>query len=67
MDATIIRLFQKELFSRFLPSTYPGHVGLAAAEPWSSMPKWKDGDTVELILFFVVKFVVLPIKVNILL
>ena len=27
VDTTIIRSFRKELFSRFLPSTYVGHVG----------------------------------------
>ena len=47
MDATIIRSFQKELFSRFLPSTYAGHVGPAAVKPWWFMPKWKDGSTVK--------------------
>ena len=30
VDVTIIRSFRKELFSRFLPSTYDGHVSLAA-------------------------------------
>ena len=29
-DATKMRYFQRELFSRFLPSTYAGHVNLAA-------------------------------------
>ena len=28
MGATIIRSFQKELFSSFVPSTYAGHIGL---------------------------------------
>ena len=27
-------VIHKGLFSRFLRSTYAGHVGLAAAEPW---------------------------------
>ena len=44
MDAPIIRSFQKELFSLFLPASYAGHVGLAAA-------KWKYGSTVEFISF----------------
>ena len=29
VDATIMRCFQAELFSRFLPSSYVGHVNLA--------------------------------------
>ena len=45
------RSFQTELFSRFLPSTYAGHVNLAAAKPCRFMPKWKDGSTVEFIIF----------------
>ena len=36
-DATIMRYFQTELFSRFIPSPYAGHVN--------------DGDTVEFIIF----------------
>ena len=44
----MIRYFQKELFSLFLPSPYAGHVGPAAA---SCHLKWKDGSTVELIIF----------------
>ena len=31
-DATIMRYFQTELFSRFLPLPYAGHVNLAAAK-----------------------------------
>ena len=56
MDATIIRCFQAELFSRFLPVAYVGHVHLAAEEPWRFMSKWKDGSTVELIMFRVQDF-----------
>ena len=35
VDAMEIMLqsIQKEIFSRFQPSTYAGHVGLAAANP----------------------------------
>ena len=33
VDATVIRSFQKELFSRFLPSPYVVHVNLAAGKP----------------------------------
>ena len=56
VDATISgcnnnRIFQKELFSRFLPSTYAGHVDLAEAMPWRCMPKRQDGTTVELIMY----------------
>ena len=32
VDATIMRSFQTELFSRFLPSSYASHVNLAAAK-----------------------------------
>ena len=38
VDATIMRYFQTELFSSFLPSTHAGHVNLAAAKPWQFMP-----------------------------
>ena len=31
---TILQSFQKELFSRFLPSTYAGYIGLAAVKQW---------------------------------
>ena len=51
VDTTIKRSFQTELFSSFLPSTYAGHVHLAAAKPWLFMLNWKDGSTVELIIF----------------
>ena len=33
-DAIIMRYFQTELFSRFLPTPYAGHVNLAAAKHW---------------------------------
>ena len=46
VDATIMQSFQAELFSCFLPSSYAGHVNLAAAQHWRFMPKWKDGSTV---------------------
>ena len=49
MDATIIRSFQAELFSRFLPSSYAGHVNLAAAKHSRFMPKSKYDSTVEFI------------------
>ena len=56
VDATIMRYFQAELFSRFLPSSYAGHVNLAAEKHWLFMPKWKDGSTVEFIIFRVQYF-----------
>ena len=60
VDATIImRSFQTELFSSFLPSTYADHVNLAAAKHWQFMQNWKDGSTVEFIIF-VFKILVLP-------
>ena len=34
VDVTIKRSFRKEIFSHFLPSTYAGHVSLAAHKPW---------------------------------
>ena len=37
VDATLLRSFQKELFSRFLPSPYAVHVSLAAGKPWLSV------------------------------
>ena len=46
-----MRSFQAELFSRILPSSYAGHVNLAAGKHGRFMPKWKDGSTVELINF----------------
>ena len=51
VNATIMRSFQTELFSSFLPSTYAGHINLAAAKHWKFMPNWKDGSTVEFIIF----------------
>ena len=56
VDATIMRFFQTELFSRFLPSTYAGHVNLAASKPWRFMQKYRYGDTVEFIIFRVFRF-----------
>ena len=35
----------------FLTGVVCGHGGLAAAKPWWFMPKWKDGSTVEFIIF----------------
>ena len=32
-------------------STYVGHVNLAAGKHWMFMPNWKDGITVEFIIF----------------
>ena len=40
-----------QLFSSFLSSTYAGHINLAAAKHWHFMPNWKDGSTVEFIIF----------------
>ena len=51
VDATIMRYFQTELFSSFLPSTYAGHVNLAAVMHWQFMLNWKDGSTIEFIIF----------------
>ena len=51
VDATILRSFQTELFSSFLPFTYAGHVDLAAVKHWQFMPNWKDGSHVEFIIF----------------
>ena len=53
-----MRSFQTELFSSVLPSTYAGHVNLAAVKHWQFMPNWKDGSTVG--LFFVFKMSFLP-------
>ena len=33
VDARIMRCFQAELFSRFLPPSYAGHVNLAGEKP----------------------------------
>ena len=57
VDATIMRYFQAELLSRFLLSSYAGHVNLAAAKHWQFMPNWKYGSTVEFIIFRVYNFV----------
>ena len=43
-----MRSLQTEVFSSFLPSTYAGHVNLAAAKPWQFMPNRKDGSTIGL-------------------
>ena len=51
MDGTIMRSFETELFSCFLPSAYSGNVNLAATKPWQLMPKYRDGDTVEFNIF----------------
>ena len=56
VDATIMRSFQAELFSRFTPSSYASHVILAAAKHWLFMPKSKYGSTVEFIIFRVQDF-----------
>ena len=39
VDATIMRSFQTELFSSFLPVAYSDNVNLAAIKPWQFMPK----------------------------
>ena len=41
VDATIMRSFQTELFSSFLPSTYADHANLAAAKHCQFLPNWK--------------------------
>ena len=46
-----MRSFQAELFSRFLPSSYAGHVNLALAKHWLFTPKWKYGSCGEFIIF----------------
>ena len=51
VDATIMRSFQTELFTRFLPVAYVGHVNLAVAKHWRVMSKLKDGSTVRFIIF----------------
>ena len=51
VDATIMRSFQTELFSCFLPSAYCDNVNLAATKHWQFMPKYRDGDTVEFNIF----------------
>ena len=44
-------IFPESDFSSFLPSSYAGHVNLAAAKHWQFMPNLKDGSTVEFIIF----------------
>ena len=39
VDATVIRSFQKKIFSRFLPPPYAVHVNLAAGMPWLCVQK----------------------------
>ena len=51
---------QTELFSSFLLSTHNGHVNLALAKHWQFMSNWKDGSTVEFIIFHVFKISFLP-------
>ena len=60
VDATIMRSFQTELFSSFLPSMCAGHVNLAASKHWhngSSCQTGKNGSTVVFIIFCVKDFV----------
>ena len=59
VDAIIMRSFQTELLSSFLPSTYAGHVNLAARSIGSSC---QTGKMVALLysLFFVFKISFLP-------
>ena len=56
VDATIMRCFQAELFSCFLPSSYAGHVSLARAKPSRLMLNCKYGSPVEIIIFRVQYF-----------
>ena len=44
-------MFQAELFSRFLPSSYADHVISAGAKPCRFMPNCKYGSPVEIIIF----------------
>ena len=48
--------FQAELFSRFLPSSYAGHVNLAGEKPSLFMLNCKYGSPVEIIVFRVQYF-----------
>ena len=50
MDATIMRCFQAELFSRFQPPSYAGHVNLAGEKPRLFMLNCKYGSPVEIIV-----------------
>ena len=44
-------IFSDRAIFSFLPSTYAGHVNLAAAKHGQFMPNWKDVSTVGLISF----------------
>ena len=57
VDATIMRSFQTELFSRFLPSLYASHVNLNAARHCRWVLQLRDGSAVEFIIFLVYTFV----------
>ena len=50
-DAIILLSFHTEIFSRFLASSYAGHVNQATAKHWRFMRKERDGDTVEFVTF----------------
>ena len=54
-----MRCFQAELFSRFLPSSYAGHVHLARAKPLQFMLNCKYGSLLKSI-FFVFNISFLP-------
>ena len=63
----VMRSFQTELFSSFLPSTYVGQikkynyfVNLGALKHWQFMPNWKDGSSLLNSLFFVFNIFFLP-------
>ena len=56
VDTTIMRCFQAELFSRFLPSSYAGHVNLAGGKPSRFMLNCKYSSPVEIIIFLVQYF-----------
>ena len=56
LDATIMRCFQTELFSRFLPSSYASRVNLVRAKPSRLMQNCKYGSPVEIIIFHVQYF-----------
>ena len=51
-----MRCFQAELFSRFLPPSYAGHVNLAGEKPGLFMLNCKYGSPVEIIVFRVQYF-----------
>ena len=46
-----MRCFQAELSSRFLPSSYAGHVNLAGEKPGRFKRNCKYGSPVEIIIF----------------